>query len=130
MCQGKFVFLVKKNRAKEFIIVEDVSLIDLKFSHDYIKSIEQKQSAQQEAERYKYVVQQDEELKRANIIQAEGKAEAARLISESVAKYGNAVIELKKIEAAQEITKNLTSSPNITFVPSNVNMLLGMQSGI
>jgi len=110
-------------RTKEFIIVEDVSLIDLKFSHDYAKSIEQKQSAQQEAERYKYVVQQDEELKRANIIQAEGKAEAARLISESVVKYGNAVIELKKIEAAKEITQNLVSSPNITFVPNNVNML-------
>ena len=121
--------LIKDNistRAREYMIVEDVSLIDLKFSSEYVKSIEAKQSAQQEAERYKFIVQQDEQFKAAAIIQAEGKAEAAKLISESVAKYGNSVIELKKIEAAQEITKNLTSSPNISFVPSNVNMLLGM----
>lgn len=118
---------IKENmvtRAREFIIIEDVSLIDLKFSHDYIKSIEQKQSAQQEAERYKYVVQQDEELKRAEIIKAEGKAEAAQLISNAVQKYGVAVIELKKFEASETIAKNLTQSPNISFVPPNINMLL------
>jgi len=122
---------IKENmitRAREFIIIEDVSLIDLKFSHDYIKSIEQKQSAQQEAERYKYVVQQDEELKRAEIIKAEGKAEAAQLISDAIQKYGGAVIELKKIEASEAIARNLTQSPNISFVPNNINMLL--QGGI
>lgn len=122
---------IKENiitRAREYIVIEDVSLIDLKFSHDYIKSIEQKQSAQQEAERYKYVVQQDEELKRAEIIRAEGKAEAAKLISDAVAKYGDAVIELKKFEVSEAIAKNLTSNPNISFVPPNVNMLLGMQN--
>merc|ERR1712087_557652 len=118
---------IKENmitRAREYIIIEDVSLIDLKFSHDYIKSIEKKQSAQQEAERYKYVVQQDEELKRAEIIKAEGKAEAAKLISDAVSQYGSAVIELKKIEASETIARNLTKSPNISFVPSNMSMLM------
>lgn len=111
-------------RARENIIIDDVSLIDLKFSTDYMRSIEQKQSAQQEAERYKYVVQQDEELKRAEIIKAEGKAEAAQLISDSIQKYGASVIELKKIEASESIAKNLTQSSNISFVPPNINMLL------
>merc|ERR1712087_484286 len=118
---------IKQNmitRAREFIQIEDVSLIDLKFSHDYIKSIEQKQAAQQEAERYKWVVQQDEELNRAEIIRSEGKAEAAKLISDAVSRYGVAVIELKKFEASEQIAKNLTQSPNISFVPPNINMLL------
>lgn len=73
---------------------------------------------------------QDEELKKAAIIKAEGKAEAAKLISDSVSTYGNAVIELKKIEAAQEITKNLVSSPNIMFVPGNVSMLMGIPGNV
>ncbi len=39
-----------------FLILEDVSIYDLKFSPEFMASIERKQVAQQEAERYKYVV--------------------------------------------------------------------------
>ena len=66
-------------------------MIELRFSRDYITSIEKKQAAQQEAERYKYVVQMDEELKQAEIIKSQGKAEAAFIISNAVKEHGTGI---------------------------------------
>ena len=46
-----------QERAKEFnLILDDVSITHLQFAREYQQSIEQKQIAQQEAERQKYVV--------------------------------------------------------------------------
>ncbi len=92
-----------------------------------MNSIERKQVAQQEAERYKFVVAMAEEEKKAKIIEAEGSSIAAQMISEAVQTYGSAVIELKKIEAAKMITEKLTNSPNVSFVPSGNNLLLNLR---
>ena len=91
-----------------------------------MNSIERKQVAQQEAERYKFVVAMAEEEKKAKIIEAEGNSIAAQMISEAVQKYGSAVLELKKIEAAKMIAEKLAMSPNVGFIPGNTNLLLNM----
>jgi prohibitin 1 len=91
-----------------------------------MNSIERKQVAQQEAERYKFVVAMAEEEKKAKIIEAEGSSIAALMISEAVQKYGSAVLELKKIEAARMIAEKLANSPNVGFVPSGNNLLLNL----
>ena len=115
------------SRAKVFLIVlDDVSIFDMQFSPEFMASIEKKQVAQQEAERYKYVVLQKEQEKLARIIEAEGNSIAAKMISESVKKYGNALLDLRKIEAAIEITQSLTESSNVGFIPFNSNMLLNL----
>ncbi len=69
---------------------------NINFTDDYANSIEQKQIAQQEAERMKFVLEREEKeaqrkkieaegFKSAAIIKAEGDAESLRLISEALA---------------------------------------------
>ncbi len=53
------------DRLKEFnIILDDVSIVDLVFGREFAKAIENKQIAQQQAERAKFIVQQAEQEKR------------------------------------------------------------------
>ena len=70
----------------------------------------------------------DEELKNAQIIRSEAEAEAAKLINDSVAKFGNTQIEIKKLEAAASIAEILGKNPNVSFVPSgNTGNLLNLR---
>lgn len=112
-------------RAREFeIILDDVSITHLEFSKDFASAIEQKQVAQQEAERSKFVVLKREQEKAAAILKAEGDAEAARLVSEAIAKYGEGLVAIREIEAAQDIMATLQNSGNITFLSGNsLNMV-------
>ena len=117
----------KTQKAKEFNIhLEDVSIYDLKFGSEFMKSIERKQVAQQEAEKYKYIVMKAEEEKKAKIIESEGNSIAAQMISNAVAKYGSSVLELKKLESALYISKKLTETNNISFIPGGNNILLNL----
>lgn len=112
-------------RAKDFdITLDDVSITHLKFSTEFAAAIEQKQVAQQNAERSKFVVMQREEEKKASILLAEGESEGARLIADAINEHGKGLVALRKIEAAQHIAKSLATSPNVTFVAGNtMNML-------
>jgi len=110
------------------IVLDDVSIYDLRFTPEFMDSIEKKQVAQQEAEKYKYVVMQREQEKNAKIIEAEGESIAAQMISESVKTYGEAMIELRRIEAAKNITDTLSTASNIGFVPFNSNMLFNLNA--
>ena len=116
-------------RAKNYnIVLDDVSIYDLKFTPEYMESIEMKQVAQQEAEKYKYVVMQKEQEKIAKIIEAEGESQAAEMISMYIKKYGEAMIDLRRIEAAKHITETLTANNNVGFIPFNSNMLLSLNN--
>ena len=105
-------------RAKDFaIVLDDVSITHLGFSREYTSAVEAKQVMQQEAEKYKYVVQKNEQERIAAVIRGEAEAEAAQLISDAM-RAGDGFLELRRIEAAREIAKTLANSPNITYVPS------------
>ncbi len=93
---------------------------------EFIASIERKQVAQQEAERYKFIVAQSEEEARAKIIEAEGNSIAAAKISAAIEKYGSGVLELKKLEAAKVVAEKLANSNNIAFIPGQGNLLLNL----
>ncbi len=77
--------LVRKQlieRAKDFhLILDDVSLTELSFSKEYAAAVESKQVAQQEAQRAAFTVEQAKQERQQKIVQAEGEAEAARMIS-------------------------------------------------
>ena len=63
------------NRAKEFNLdLEDVSITHLTFGKEFTKAVEQKQIAQQDAERAKFVVEKAEQERQASVIRAEGEA--------------------------------------------------------
>eukprot|EP00943_MAST-04B_sp_MAST-4B-sp1_P001861 g1861.t1 len=117
-------------RAGQFHLnVTDVSITHLTFMKEFERSIEHKQIAQQEAERAKFIVAMAEQEAKASVIRAEGESEAARIITEALGKAGEGVIQVRRIDAAKEIAASLAASGNVTYLPSNGNMLLGLNSG-
>ncbi|KAF9580834.1 Prohibitin-1, subunit of the prohibitin complex (Phb1p-Phb2p) [Lunasporangiospora selenospora] len=98
------------------------------FGRDFTNAVEQKQIAQQEAERAKFIVEKAEQEKNAAVIRAEGEAHAAEVISASLEKAGRGLIELRRIEASKEIAGTLANAKNVTYLPNQKgnNMLLNI----
>ena len=48
---------------------------------------------------------------------AEGEAEAATIITKAMEKTGNAIVEVRRIDAAKEIAAKLAKGRNITYLP-------------
>ncbi|KAL4388566.1 hypothetical protein GQ457_09G009020 [Hibiscus cannabinus] len=114
-------------RARDFNIeLADVAITHLSYGAEFSRAVEQKQVAQQEAERSKYIVAKADQERRAAIIRAEGESEAAKLISEATATAGMGLIELRRIEASREIAATLARSPNVAYLPGGQNMLLAL----
>ncbi|XP_075578736.1 prohibitin 1 isoform X2 [Pelecanus crispus] len=65
-----------------------------------------------------------EQQKKAAVISAEGDSKAAELIANSLATAGDGLIELRKLEAAEDIAYQLSRSRNITYLPSGQSVLL------
>ncbi|CAN8077359.1 unnamed protein product [Agarophyton chilense] len=114
-------------RAKQFHIeLDDVSMTHLTFGREYASAIEAKQVTQQEAERSRYIVQVAEQEKLAAIVRAEGESTAAQMISDAMAKSGDGLLQLRRIEAAKEIASTLSRARNIVYLPKGSNVLLNM----
>src|SRR5271156_4559300 len=105
-------------RAQEFnIALEDVSITHMTFGREFTRAVEQKQIAQQDAERARFIVEKAEQERQANVIRAEGEAESADTISKAVAKAGDGLIQIRRIEASREIAQTLAGNPNVTYLP-------------
>ncbi|CAK7239795.1 MAG: Prohibitin-1, subunit of the prohibitin complex (Phb1p-Phb2p) [Sporothrix thermara] len=115
-------------RAHEFnIALEDVSITHMTFGKEFTKAVEQKQIAQQDAERARFIVERAEQERQANVIRAEGEAESADTISRAISKSGDGLIQIRKIEASREIAQTLASNPNVAYIPGGkqgTNILL------
>jgi prohibitin 1 len=70
--------------AKYGIIVLDTSVVDLTFSLEFSKAVEEKQIAEQRAQRAVYIAQEAEQEAEATINRAKGQAEAQRLLRETL----------------------------------------------
>lgn len=117
-------------RAKQFnILMDDVSITHLTYGKEFARAIEEKQVAQQDAERQKFVVQCSEQERQATVIRSEGEAEAAQMISEALKQHGTGLIEVRRIDAAKEIAESLSKSPNVMYLPQGQQMLLNMMGG-
>ncbi|KAF2786161.1 protein elicitor peat 2 [Melanomma pulvis-pyrius CBS 109.77] len=125
-------------RANEFnIALEDVSITHMTFGKEFTKAVEEKQIAQQEAERARFIVEKAEQERQANVIRAEGEAEAADTISKAVAKSGDGLIMIRRIETQKDIAQMLSRNPNVSYLPgggasgdggkSGGNFLLGLR---
>ncbi|TKA81096.1 Prohibitin-1 [Cryomyces minteri] len=126
-------------RAQEFnIALEDVSITHMTFGKEFTKAVEEKQIAQQEAERARFIVEKAEQERQANVIRAEGEAEAADTISKAVAKSGDGLIMIRRIETQKDIAQMMSHNPNVTYLPGGGaggegsgkggNFLLGLRS--
>lgn len=117
-------------RCKAFDIhLDDVAITHLNYGKDFAKAIEEKQVAEQEAERQKFIVMQAEQERIATVVRAEGEAEAARMISNALKEHGTGLISVRKIDAAKEIADTLSKSPNVMYTPGGQNMLLNLPTG-
>lgn len=111
-------------RAREFnIILEDVSITHLTFGREFTKAVEQKQIAQQDAERAKFVVEKAEQERQASVIRSEGEAEAATTISAALEKAGDGLLTIRRIDASKDIASTLSNSRNVTYLPHGNGML-------
>lgn len=109
------------------IILDDVAITHLNFSRDFSRAIEDKQVAEQMAERAKFVVAKSEQQAKADIIRAEGDAEAAQLVSNAIKVSGRGLIEVRRIETALEVAETLgRGRGNVTYLPSQGNLLLNL----
>lgn len=110
-------------RARDFnIILDDVSLTELSFGKEYTAAVEAKQVAQQEAQRAIFYVERAKQEKQHKIVQAEGEAEAAKMLGIAVGQ-NPAYLKLRKIRAAQSIARTIAASQNKVFLSTNSLML-------
>ena len=127
-------------RAQEFnIALEDVSITHMTFGREFTRAVEQKQIAQQDAERARFTVEKSEQERQANVIRAEGEAEAADIISKAIGRSGDGLVQIRRIEASRDIAQTLAANPNVTYLPGggdggaegkgkSTSLLLGLRS--
>ncbi|MGL5196487.1 MAG: prohibitin family protein [Chroococcales cyanobacterium] len=85
------------------VIVIDTSVIDLNFSTDFAKAVEEKQIAEQRAQRAVYIAREAEQEAQADINRAQGRSEAQRLLAETLkAQGGELVLQKEAIQAWRE----------------------------
>ncbi|NWR76815.1 PHB2 protein, partial [Centropus unirufus] len=118
-------------RAKDFsLILDDVAITELSFSREYTAAVEAKQVAQQEAQRAQFLVEKAKQEQKQKIVQAEGEATAAKMIS-CFGRLGPlsrnpGYIKLRKIRAAQNISKTIAASQNRVYLTAD-NLVLNLQ---
>ena len=108
-----------KERLTNFnILLDEVTLTHISFSREFEKSVEEKQNAQQNAERAKYLVQKSNEIKKTTIINAERDCKTIELMGIAM-KNNPSYLTLKKIETSQEIASILAHSKNQVLLNSD-----------
>jgi prohibitin 1 len=108
------------------IIVLDTSVVDLAFSPEFARAVEEKQIAEQRAQRAVYIAQEAEQQAQADINRAKGRAEAQRLLAETLSNQGGAlVLQKEAIEAWREggaqmpkvlVTNGAGNGGNVPFI--------------
>ena len=109
------------------IIILDTSVVDLAFSPEFAKAVEEKQIAEQRAQRAVYVAQEAEQEAQADINRAKGRAEAQRLLAETLkAQGGQLVLQKEAIEAwrngGAQMPKVLVMGESKSSVPFLFNL--------
>jgi len=114
-------------RATQFgLILDDISITHLTFGREFTQAVELKQVAQQDAERARFLVEKAEQQKKAAIIAAEGDSQAATLLAKAFADAGDALVELRRLEAAEDIAAQLSRSRNVAYLPHGQNTLINL----
>ncbi|MEL6777959.1 MAG: prohibitin family protein [Cyanobacteria bacterium J06597_16] len=121
-----------KRLEKYGIDVLDTSVVDLTFSPEFSRAVEEKQIAEQRAQRAVYVAQEAEQEAQAEINRAKGRAEAQRLIADTLkAQGGKLVLQKEAIEAwkagGAQMPRVLVSGGESGGVPFIFNLEKGDQ---
>ena len=115
------------SRSEQFgLILDDISITHLTFGREFTAAVELKQVAQQEAEKARFLVEKAEQVKTASVISAEGDTEAANLLAKAFAEAGEGLVELRRIETAEDIAENLSQSKSVVYLPQGQQTLLSL----
>jgi len=87
---------VKARLDKKEIIVTDISVVDLDFTEQFLKAVEDKQVAEQQAKMSEKLVEKAKRDAESQIAKSKGEAEALRMQREQVTPQ---LIELRKVDA-------------------------------
>jgi len=120
---------LKKNLAKDDIVLEDINLVNFDFNQQFKAAIEQKQIEEQKAEKEKYILQQieissqqqvkkAEATKQSKILEGEGIAEYNKLIQQEIT---DRVLEYKRLENAKNAIERWNGSYPQTYFGSGEN---------
>lgn len=85
-----------------------------------------KQVAQQDAEKARFLVEKAEQQKKAAVISAEGDSQAAKLLAKAFGEAGEGLVELRRVEAAEDIAQLLSKARNVVYLPSGQSTLLNL----
>jgi len=111
------------DRAKDFnIILDDVAITDLSFGKEYTAAVEAKQVAHQEAQRAQFFVEKAIQERQQKIVQAEGEAEAAKMLGDAISQNPG-YLKLRKIRAAQNVARTIANSQNRVYLNAGSLML-------
>lgn len=67
---------------------------------------------------------QAEQHKKATVITAEGDTQGASLLAKAFGESGEALVELRRLEAAEDIAYQMSKSRNVVYLPSGQGTLL------
>jgi prohibitin 2 len=108
-------------RARQYnILIEGLTISSITFSQNYQRAVDEKQSAQQEAERAKYIVEQSVYQAKTIIQRAQTEAEGFRLIGSQA--ESSAFLEIQKMNFAVQLSDIFSRSRNRILL--NTDMLL------
>jgi prohibitin 2 len=116
-----------EERARDFhILLDDVAITHINFSSAYESAVEQKQVAQQNAEKARYLVLKAQEEKKRTIIHAEGEKQSAQMIGSAI-RNNPGFVELRRIQVAKDVATTLAKSNN-RLVLSTESLLLNLMT--
>ncbi|MGB3190471.1 prohibitin family protein [Lyngbya sp. PCC 8106] len=101
------------------IVVLDTSVVDLAFSPEFARAVEEKQIAEQRARRAVYVAREAEQQAQADINRAKGRAEAQRLLAETLKNQGGQLVLQK--EAIEAWRQGGSQMPNVLILDGDSN---------
>ncbi|MGF1602520.1 MAG: prohibitin family protein [Thermosynechococcaceae cyanobacterium] len=125
-----------KRLDKYGVIILDTSVVDLRFSPEFAQAVEEKQIAEQRAQRAVYIAREAEQEATATVNLAKGKAEAQRLLAETLKEQGGQlVLQKEAIEAwkqgGSQMPQVLVTGGDSAPVPFlfNLDNMVGSKKG-
>ena len=88
--------ILKEKMAEKEVIISDIAITNFEFSPQFLKAVEEKQIAEQEAKRATNLVEKVKKEAEQKILQAEAEAKSLRLQREVVS---DNLIKLRQVEA-------------------------------
>eukprot|EP00826_Nyctotherus_ovalis_P041340 TRINITY_DN4145_c0_g1_i3.p3 TRINITY_DN4145_c0_g1~~TRINITY_DN4145_c0_g1_i3.p3 ORF type:complete len:135 (+),score=50.33 TRINITY_DN4145_c0_g1_i3:607-1011(+) len=111
---------LQERAALYFILIDDVAITHLTFTDRFLAAVEAKQTAEQDAERVRYLVEQAVQEKKSIIVQAEGESVSAELIGKTM---NPMYLELKRVEGSKKVAEILSEANNRAFIDVDLSLI-------